>query len=366
MNIVRKVLVKSLVKPFYSANAGFFLVGLGLFFGFLKVPQHMDIALALASKPLYYLIPFTFYGAYVLKVRQFCLANRRLESSRFLPYLVLVPRTKRILLVLGIQGMLLVPILGYSVLLAVVAGQNGQWLSATIITGASLSLWVFSAYWLMQLLTSATDSFKASSTRAWTKRLPKTLSTLYLHQLLNRQTTLLLGTKLASVLVLAGFIMIYEMERNDTRLLSLGILLSAGINSVFGFHLQRFEQGNLLFRNLPVSINSWFWRHMLGFLLLALPELIVFLVNTVGQVSLVFVLECCVLLVVLQSFYHALAYLKSQEMEHFIKYPFFGTATLFFVILGHVNIYTLVVILGLLAYLIFRRYYKRFSPTISL
>ena len=365
MSMVRSVLVKSFVNPFYKANAGFFLVTLGLFFGFLKVPQHIDIAMALASQPLYYLIPLAIYLLYMVKVRQFSQATRKQESSRFLPYLVLLPMAGRRQLVLWVQALLLAPILGYSILLAVVAVQIGRWDSMTIVLSGIILLWVSSAHWLHGVLIKPVDSYQAGSRRHWTKKLPKTLSTLYIHELLNRQVTLLLGTKLSSLIVLSGFIMIYDMEQTDTRLLSLGILLSAGINSVFSFHLQRFEQSFVLFRNLPVSTRTWFWQYMLGFLLLALPELLVFLINNTGHVSPLYLLECCLFFVVLQSLYHAVAYLQSLDMAHFVKYPFFGTAILFFVILGYVPLYALALTFLLAAHEIFRWKYRRFTYIIK-
>ena len=140
------LLFKSLVRPFYQANAGFFLVTVFLAFGFLKTPQHVDIATALAHHPVYYLIVLVPWVLYALKTLQFCQAQKRLPAYQFLGYLQLLPRAKRLRQVMLVQAGLLAPTLAYSVLLAAVALQEQQWLSLACVVLGNLLIWLVASF----------------------------------------------------------------------------------------------------------------------------------------------------------------------------------------------------------------------------
>lgn len=366
MSAAGKILVKTLVKPFYQANAGFFLITVGLLFGFLKTPQHIDIATALAYSPTYYVIPFGLFILYALKTLQFCYTAQRLKSNQFLGWLVLLKPAKRVPLVTLIQTQLLVPVLAYSGLLLATAIQHQLWSSAAIVVGMNLMLILTTAHFLNKRLTTAVDPSLISGFRLWTSKLPKPFSMLFIHHLFTRQAMLLLGTKAISIGVIAGAVLIFQMEGTDYRLLTLGLLLSGGINAALSFHYHLFEQkGMSVFKNLPISVHSWFGRFTLSYLLLMIPETIVFWGNTIMDVPLDIIIGSTLLPVALLSFYQSVLYLKSVTMDHFIKFPFFTTAILFFVILGYVPAYALVLGLFLISYLIFRLYYRAFNMTVS-
>lgn len=355
MKEVRKVLTKALVSEFYKANAGFFLVSIGLIFGFLKTPQQIDIATALAFSPVYYLAPLAIWMLYGLKTLSFCKNLLHTDAYRFLSYIDLLSYPQRLQLIFYIQALLLAPVLGYGLFLTVIALQLHQWTSvAWCLLGNGLVLAV-TAHWLHQILISPTDPNRVSKARYWFNLLPKTRSMLFIHHLLNRQTILLLGTKLISLVVLIGFIMIYDMEGTDNRFISLGLLLSAGINAIFSFRLRDYEQETLgIFNNLPITTNSWFFTSLLTFSWLCLPELLILYTNSLSTVSPVFLLKNSLLPVSLLTFFYSICYARPVNMEEYIKYPFFTTATLFFVILGHVDSLWISLALLLFSFLLYK------------
>ncbi|MCE7993535.1 MAG: hypothetical protein HEP71_16225 [Roseivirga sp.] len=362
MSAARKILVRTLVKPFYQANAGFFLITVGLLFGFLKTPQHIDIAAALAVSPLYYVIPFTLFTLYTFKTLQFCFTAQRLKTNQFLGWLVLLKPATRIPLVIYIQILLLAPVLGYSGLLLFMALQLRLWTSAAIVVGGNLALIMVAGHFLHKRLITAVDPSLLSGFRLWTSRLPKPFPMLFIHHLFSRQAVLLLGTKVISIGVIAVAVLIFQVEGTDYRLLTLGMLLSGGVNAAFSFHYHRFEQtGISVFKNLPISVDSWFVRFTLTYLVLFIPEMVVFLGNTIMVAPIDLIIGSSLLPVALLSFYQSILYRRSLTMDHFIKYPFFTTASLFFVILGYVPAYTLVIGLLLISYLIFRFSYRSFN-----
>ncbi|GAB5527255.1 MAG: hypothetical protein Roseis2KO_51270 [Roseivirga sp.] len=366
MSAVTKVLVRTLVKPFYQANAGFFLITVGLLFGFLKTPQHIDIATALAYSPLYYLIPFSLFALYSIKTLQFCFTAQRLNINQFLGWLVLLKPQARVPLIIYIQIQLMAPVLAYSGLLLGTAIQHQLWVSALIVAGANLLLILTAAHFLHKRLISPVDPNLISGFRLWTNKLPKPFSMLFIHHLFTRQAVLLLGTKAISIGVIIGAILIFQMEGTDYRLLTLGMLLSSGINAALSFQYHKFEQtGMSVFKNLPVSTSTWFGQFVLTYLLLMLPEVVVFLGNTLTDAPFGLLIGSALLPVALLSFYQSILYQRSMTMDNFIKYPFFATATLFFVVLGYMPAYVLVLGFLLISYLIFKIYYRSYQPTVG-
>lgn len=356
MKAVRKVLVRTLVKEFYRANTGFFLVVLGLGFGFLKTPQHIDLASFLAFTPFYYLVVLGFWMFYTVKTVSFVFTVKRLPNSNWLSYLVLLNPFKRLKLVLYVQTLLLLPILGYGLFMSAIALQLSQWTSVALVISGNLILLFTSAHIVERRLTSPVDTKLQIGFRSYVNNLPKPFPMLFVHHLLNRQSVLLLGTKTASLIILVGFIRIFEMEGADLRLLNLGLLLSAAVNAAFCFHYHQYQQKELaLYHNLPISKNLQFVWYGLSYLILMLPELMVFFGNLGLTISTVFLLKSALLPLALLLFYHCLFYLKGIDMDGFMKVVFFVTAILFFVILGRIEEIFLSGMFLLLSYFIFQK-----------
>ena len=362
MNPLRKVIFKSLVKTFYQANAGFFLVVAFLGFGFLKTPQHLDIGLALAYHPVYYLIVLVPWGLYAMKTLRFCKSQKRQAAYGFLGYLDSLPRTQQLNLVFQTQAALLAPTLFYSLMLAGVAIQEGLWTSAIIVVTGNLALLIAAGFRLEKVIIQAVDPGDAPALANWTNKLPKTLPMLYIHQLFNRQAILLMGTKLISLALVYGFIMIYELDGSDLRLVSLGLLLSTGVNSILAFYYRQFEFNQLrVFRNLPLSNDRRFIGVMVTFLLLTLPEVLLLYLNGVMSMPLLFLLKNVLLPFSLLCFFHSYCYARSLNVEQFAKVPFFSVTILFFVILGHVEVLLISAFLLFIAWLIYRSTFSRFE-----
>lgn len=359
---LRSILFKSLVKTFYQANAGFFLVVVFLGFGFLKTPQHMDIGRAMAYNPLYYLIVLVPWTLYALKTLQFCKSQRSLAAFSFLSYLDLLSKPKRFWLIIRVQLALLAPTLFYSLMLAGVAIQEGLWTPVLLVALGNLLIVLASAHRLNQLVSEPVDSGATTTLASWTNKLPKTFPMLFVHQLFNRQAILLIGTKVISLALVFGFIMIYDVEGDDLRLVSLGLLLSTGVNSVLAYYYRQFEYTQLrLFRNLPLSQGRRFGSIVLTFLILTAPEVLVLYLNGVLSMPLIFLLKNALLPLSLLCFFHGYCYARTLNIEQFAKVPFFSVAILFFVILGYVDVLIISLALLLIGWLLFRRSFNRFE-----
>jgi hypothetical protein len=336
MKAVKRVLRRAIVNEFYKANAGFFLVVLGLGFGFLKAPQHIDIASVIAMRPIFYLCPLGLWLVYITKTMAFVFRIKKLPENTWLSYLDLMPSSERTITIIHLQALLLAPILAYGSFLAFMAYQLEQWFSVSLVIFAHVILLMISAHTVDRKLVSAVDAKGQSSFQNVIQYLPKVFPMLFIHQLIGRQAILLLGIKLASMAIVIGAVFIYQMESTDLRIMSLGLLLSSAVNAALCFHYHEFEQNQLmLFKNTSISKAKKFIWFSTTYLILMLPEIAILLGNLSLHVDWIFLLKAPLLPFSLLVFFHHLFYLKQMSMEGFTKYIFFATVILFFVILGH-------------------------------
>ena len=354
MKVIHKVLIRTLVKEFYRANAGFFLFVALLAFGFLKTPEHEAIAGALANNPIYYLVPLGLWMLYAIKTISFCFTAKRLPANWFLTDLNLLTNGKRKSLVLYLQLLLLIPILGYSAFLAYIAFRQGQTNSAIMVIVGNLLILLASGHLLHAKLIEPTDSSTKSRFQSWTSMLPKWYSMYFIHNLFQRHGISLLVNKFFSIGVILGATAIFEVEGVDLRYLALGMLLSSAINAGFSFRHQEFDRNSMkIFRNLPINKLNLFWKDTITYFLLSLPEIIVLFGNNLLNISIFHLVQIGLILPTILILHRTVMLTSIKGMEQFMKYVFFTTAILFFVIMGHVNlmlIETLALFTGIMLY----------------
>ncbi|OEK03360.1 hypothetical protein BFP97_18335 [Roseivirga sp. 4D4] len=346
MSPVAKVLVKTIVKEFYKENAGFFLVILGLGFGFLKTPQHIDIASALAFRPIYYLIPMVLWILYTLKTLNFFSRIKRLPQNRFLTSISGLENKRLKPLVVFIQLLLLIPILGYGIFMTIIAIGLQQTYSALILVVSNVFLLMVAAHFLFLQLVKPIDPKTSSFASRRIGILPKTYPFLPIHHLFQRHSISLILTKLFSIGLILGATAIFNMEGVDLRYLALGTLLSSAIHANFSYRHYEFEMSSLLlYRNLPMPRVKSFGQNALTYIILSIPEFLVFFGNNIQSVAIVDLVQIALIIPVISVLHHAMIKHQAFDLEGYFKYIFFLTAFLFFVILGYVPIYLLEIIL---------------------
>lgn len=361
MKSINKVLIRVLVKEFYQENAGFFLIVVGLLFGFLKIPQHVDIASGLASKPVYYLIPFALWSLYALKTYFFVHRIKKLPANSFLTDFILISTAKRKIATVYLQLLLLAPILGYSILLGITAYRIEAYESVLLIVSGNILILMVAAHFLHSRLIEPVDAKSSNNFIYWTQKLPKHLSTLFIHHLFNRQSIPLLFTKSLSIGIIIGASIIYHSTDNDLRYLTLGVLLASGINSTMSFKYFEFDAKDLrIFSNLPIRVSAKFLVIISSYALLMLPEMIVLFGNNYDTASFLHLVQTMLMFLSLSIFYHAIVQWKQMDMEHFVRYPFLITATLFFVILGYVIPLAIGLALFVISFFLYRNSFQKF------
>ncbi len=339
MSALKKVLIRTIVIEFYKENAGLLLVVIGFGFAFLKTPQHIDIASALAYQPVYYLVPLGLWILYGLKTLSFFFRIKQLPQNWFLTDINTLKSVKLKPLVIYIQFLLLVPVLGYSIFMTIIAAQLGQVQSVLILTISNIAILMTAAHFLHRRLITPVDISISKKSRDWTKLLPRTYSFLFIHHLAKRHGISLVLTKFFSIGIVLGATAIFNVEGVDLRYLALGLLLSSAVNASFSFKYSAFEKDALkLYRNLPLSKLNLFGKNSITFLILSLPDFLVFFGNNLSNVNVFELIKTVLIIPIMALLYYEIIRWKGINEEASVKYIFFITAFLFFVILGYVDI----------------------------
>lgn len=353
MRAISKVLIRTIVKEFYKENAGFLLIVMGLGFGFLKTPQHVDIASALALQPIYYLVPMVLWILYALKTINFIYRVKRLPQNWFLTDVNALKAAKLKAHAIYIEILLLAPILSYALFMTFIAVDLGQITSTIILIVANFLILMVSAHFFYQRLIQPIDSSISTSFKSWTRFLPKSFSFLLIHHLAYRHGTTFVLTKLFSIAIILGATSLFNIEGVDLRLLALGILLSSAINANFSFKYIEFESTSLsLYRNLPVSRLNMFGKSIITYIILSVPEFLVLFGNNLSQVNAFDLVKMAFLIPIISVLYQAIIKAQQINLEHFTKYAFFITSFLFFVILGYIDLLIINSILLMVAFIL--------------
>lgn len=341
MKAIDQVLSTVFVKCFYSENAGFFLVLLGICFGFLKAPQHFELSQALADKPIFYLIPIALWAFYALKVMRFCSRVGKEGESILLGSIELVGNARLFGLVAKTQLNLFLPVLGYGLFMAYVAFENQKLISVLIVIGSLAILLLGLSLWHTRNLLMPKD-FGLVASSVVSRWKPKYYFELYIHHLLSFQGLRLVLMKLLSLLILYIAIQVFIEEAIDLRYLALGALLSATAKSFFSMNYMRFEKSELqLYRNLPISFLKRAASFWLAFMVLSIPEFLILAGQLSSTVNWFDLLSLMLFIPSLLLFFMGVAFQPNFNREGFTKQVFFISATLFFVILGHAGVLTL-------------------------
>lgn len=334
---ISRVLSNVIIKQFYVRNTGFFLLTIGLGFGFLKTPQHMDLASFLAMNPVYYLVPLGLWTLYAVKALGFITHVKKSPENVWLSHLDIINAGRRRLIVLGVTIGLLFPILGYSIFLMTIAVILSQWLSvATVLVGSILLL--MTTCWITESRLIEIRDIKSTPGAFFKVRwLPNHEPFYFIKHLFSQRGLYLLGLKVFSIGILLGSIAIFKVESIDLRLIGLGVLLSTAINSPLALNQSEFFNSQLqIFRNLPARLSRRFATLVATNFFLLIPELAILFGNLIGQVELIQLLGFTLLYLGLMLFALSFFFLRQADMESFAKYVFFAAAALFFVILGYV------------------------------
>lgn len=370
MNIQRRVLFSSLVKPFYRQHAVLFCfffymmtLAVGRANGVGLLEYHYSLIRGMLTNPPFLLAVLVAWLLYAIKCSQFIALTLRKSAFSYLYLLSLENGKKVYWLLLQVQLVLFLPVFSYLIFIVKV-GYREHWNIQTngillfILTVCAISAWRH----LYLLRNPAALHF---STR-W--KLPVLLKPTHYINFLFRS---ILENSKVLFLLIKGYncITLYLMldGRNPVRDQDLrmeALFFSIGMlgHGVLIHRLKEMENEQLAFyRGLPVSLGRRFAQYAWFYFCLFIPELIIILFRTPSFLS---YSECCFLIML---GYGILLLLNSLQLYNYsgLKDYLKTIVQIFFaVIIAMIvrQLYALTFLFLVLSVIIFFRRYYRFEP----
>jgi len=268
------VLIKVLVREFYREHAAFFLMVIGLAFGFMSKVEHMFLAEFFISMPVVTLIPVSLWALYTARIVSFNARILRQGENGFLYNLVFVSPPLRLATLAGTALAQILPALVYGTFLLAIAFSNNRLLSVLIVLTSLVLLVAAITFALNRKLYHPNQQHTVSRWQHYLNRLfVKPQPLFFINWVARHRALQLLWSKAISCILLFGVLKLYTTDDYDLRLLGLGLLVTFGLSIDLAGELHRFNNLHLaLLRQLPLSQVRRTISFLITWFILTLPE----------------------------------------------------------------------------------------------
>src|SRR6185295_14341470 len=233
MNDLSSTLFKVLVREFYRVNAGFFLIVIGICFGFLRDVEHIALAHYFTSREVLMLIPFLVWLIYSIKIITFnSLALRKKENEFLLSVAALEARKlwAQIALVVSWQ---FIPVFAYGAFLMAVSLQSNQTVIPFLIFLLLLLPWTWMTVSLYRKIRKPDPGIIIGY---WRRKVNSIFIRSYIlyypEWIASRQPLLAIGTKVLACTMIIAISRLYLFDTYDERLFAMGCALTFSFNLV--------------------------------------------------------------------------------------------------------------------------------------
>ena len=365
---VFNILQKVLVNHFYKVNAGFFLFFFFLLFGVVKggqlIDYHLSLIHGMIESAVFLACVIFIWLLYTLKCVNHITKQLTEPRQRFLITLNTLSAKEQYLYMLFVHVQVYMPVLLYALLVASIAARQHLFGSMWVVLISNMAMIFFSAIiYRRYLQRNISESvLKKISVRPF---FPKPLFSIPIWFIQKERTPMLLITKFFTLLLLYGFINLYEPDAPDIRPIILIMMLIIVSHAAIIQQIRCFEEERMLFtKNLPVPFIKKFIHLLLMYLLLLLPEL-GFMWKGFGlHFQLTDLPQIILFSISLPAFFHGILLMKDADNESYYRILFGICAFLFFVILYNPGIILPFVIL-LVAYSLYRSHLYDFEKEIQ-
>lgn len=333
MKTTIKVFAKVFVKTFYAENVSFFLVVIGLAFGFMSGVEHKALAEFFTSSPLTALIPVISWMLYALKVVRFNRSVTRRKENEFLFCHSLYPPRDQfgnVTLVLFNQ---LAPAFLYAIFLSAVALKHNAFIPLTIIVTGIVLIAILSSLTLKYRLSHPDAERKVwFIDRIFNKNFTRPYPLFLIEWLSRKKTFLLISTMVFCSLLLFGVLMLYRTDHYDVRLLQMALLIVASGNIQLIREVHMFETFHFtLINQQPFSFVKRLGYLVPVFAFISFPQIALLIRYFPADLSTLMIPECVWFLIAYSFFLYGIMYRNKQTQEQAMRLSF-GLVLLLFVL----------------------------------
>ncbi len=328
-----KVFAKVYVKTFYAENASFFLVVIGLAFGFMSGVEHKALAEFFTSSPVTALIPVSVWMLYALKVVTFNHSITKRKENEFLFCHSLYTSRAQYGNVGFVLFNQLAPATLYATFLSAIALKYNAFIPLVIIvTGIVLIAILCSITLKFQL--SHPDSEKKAwfIDRMFNKTFTRPYPLFLIEWLSRKKTFLLISTMAFCSLLLFGVLMLYTTDQYDFRLLQMALIIVASGNVQLIQEIHLFETFHFtLINQQPIGFAKRLGYLLPAFAFISFPQIALLIRYFPADLPMVMLTECVWFLIGYSFFLYGIMYRNQQSQEQVIRLAF-GAVLLLFVL----------------------------------
>ncbi len=365
---VLNILQKILVNHFYKVNAGFFLFFFFILFGVVKggqlIDYHLSLIQGMIESAVFLGCVIIIWFLYTLKCVNHITKQLTEPRQRFLITLNTLSSKEQYLYMLLVHIQIYLPVLLYAILIATIAARQHLFGSMFAVLISNMVMIFFSAIIYRRYLQK---NVKEGLLKKIFVRpvFPKPMFSIPLWFIQKERTSMLLITKFFTLLLLYGFINLYEPDAPDIRPILLIMMLIVVSHAAIILQVRFFEEERLVFtKNLPVPFTKKFIHLLLMYLLLLLPELLFMWKGFALHFQLSDLPQILLFSISLPAFFHSILLMKDTDNESYYRILFGICAFLFFVLLYNPGIILPVVIL-LAAFALYRSHLYDFEKEIQ-
>lgn len=355
-----KILTKAIVKPFYEAHTGFFLVLLFFAGGFMRAQEHIMIAKFIAESDFLTLVLISLFLFYQLKVALFTKSLLQKQHYRFVRNLIFLSPIRQItilkIVLMSMNGIVLV----YGVFVSRYMLEVGAYHRFIIlITYFLLSMGLSIGLMIRKLKQPIVEQKRGAITRLSNQKFWKPYVLWFVIHVIKNRPILFLLSKTLSISLLIGCFNVYDTALYDWRFLGVGTVFAMTANLMLGHEYFNFHTHQLTcFRNLPTSIVSRTSTSLATTFLLLVPEVVVIVRQLPDEVSFYFLLQIVFYGVTSMLFYYHWMLLKNSTTEQLGKACFYFTIAQAFLVLFGTPLYILCIVMGTVIFVTQFQYYR--------
>ncbi|WP_153797085.1 hypothetical protein [Foetidibacter luteolus] len=335
MNITASILQRILVNHFYKVNAGFFLFLFFVLFG-IPVPAagfHFALINGILDSYVFLLLVFAAWLLYNLKCINYIIQQLRHERQSFLFVVNQNSPVKVMLYMLFVQAMVYLPAIAYATAIVIIAISRHLYLMAILVCLFNALICIASA--LVYTVALQRKQLPALTRLPGIRWQPgKPLFSMPFFFAWHNRAQMLLVTKTFSLLLLYGFIRLYNPDHYDIRPLLLVCMLSATAHSALVFQVREFEEEYLSFvRGLPITLLKRCLNLVASCWLFILPEMLFLWTGYPLYFTIADYFQLVLMMTALLCFYHAVLLTANFTMDSYLRTVFGILAGLFFIVL---------------------------------
>lgn len=331
MKILFNILVKLLVVKFYQRNAGLFLFLFVVLFGAAQNPKlyHYQLMLGIVQSPVTLVIVLLLWLLYNFKCMGFINKNMVAAENRFLIEMQGQPILQTYMLFLLVQLLVFAPVFIYAIITAFVGLDTGHLAAAISLVLFILLLPLATAYFYIKLLFGEIGPIKLGFNTGIV--FPKQFFALLIWQCFYEGKVKLIVVKFLSFsLFFIPFVWNADHFVMSDFILFLQAAIAAHAVIVYDA-VQYVETRFPLIRNMPVRLYSVFLLFPTAYIVMLLPEGIMFWYYGHKVDMPISPLLLLVYFIGQMVFFTAIAYEKQTKMESFLTAVGFITVGSLFV-----------------------------------